>query len=695
MDYDQEFPTATLKFIIVSSSFYAKTFLHEANVAFPFINGYFCRMLGVNQASLYFGDRPLFDGISFILNKNDRVGLVGKNGAGKSTLLKAMAGLQKLDQGEISFPQGYSIGYLPQDMDFEGGKTVLQEAESSFSQSNDLNQRIEEINHQLATREDYESEDYLQLLDELSDLNEKLALLGVDSIEGKIEQVLLGLGFERSDFDRLSDEFSGGWRMRIELAKILLQESDLLLLDEPTNHLDIESIQWLESFLNDYPGSIILISHDRAFLDNLTKRTVEISMGKIYDYQAPYTKYLKLREERREQQIAAYENQQKQIKQTEAFIERFRAKATKAVQVQSRIKQLERMDKIEVEEEDTAAMRFSFPPSPHSGKVSLQVEEVAKSYGDLEVFSKVDLTIERGEKVAFVGKNGEGKSTLSRLIVGEEKPDQGEVKLGHQVQLAYFAQNQAETLDPDKTILETIDEAARGEVRKKIRTLLGSFLFQGDDVDKQVKVLSGGERARLAFCKLLLEPVNLLVLDEPTNHLDIRSKDILKDALLRYDGSLIIISHDRDFLKGLTSKLYEFTKGNVKEHLGGVDEFLRRKKAQDMRSWESEKGGQTKKEVQNDSSSENKKGAMVNERELRKTLKKESRKLEKLESQVTTLETEISEVNEKLKDPDQLEESENAKLIKLWQEKDQALQEVMHQWESQQAKVDELERKLS
>lgn len=627
--------------------------------------------------------------------------MVGKNGAGKSTLLKAMAGLQKLDKGKVSFPQGYTIGYLPQDMDFISGRTVWEEAESSFAKSNQLQERIDEINHQLAVREDYESDEYLGLLDELSDLNEKLNLMGVEAIEGRIEQVLLGLGFLRDDFERQSDEFSGGWRMRIELAKILLQDSDLLLLDEPTNHLDIESIQWLEGFLQDYSGSVVLISHDRAFLDNLTKRTIEISMGQIYDYNAPYSKYLKLRAERREQQMAAYENQQKQIKQTEAFIERFRAKATKAVQVQSRIKALERMDKIEMEEEDTTAMRFSFPPATHSGKISLRIDGVGKSYGELQVFKGVDLTIERGDKISFVGKNGEGKSTLSRLIVGEEKPSSGTLELGHQVKIGYYAQNQAEILNPKKTVFETIDEAARGDVRTKIRSLLGSFLFQGDDVDKPVKVLSGGERARLALCKLLLEPINLLILDEPTNHLDIRSKDILKDALLRYDGSMIVISHDRDFLKGLTNKLYEFSKGQVKEHLGGIEEFLRKKQAADMRSWESEK-----KNDQREKAAEKKKGKEAEgkvekeaerggDRELRKELKRESRKLEKLEKGVSELESELGTINEQLRSADGLSAEENQKLIANWQQKDNELKKLMNQWEKQHELVDELEAKLN
>ena len=474
-------------------------------------------MVGVNNVSLFFADRAIFNEIAFIINKQDRIGLVGKNGAGKSTMLKALAGLQKIDSGNISYPSDLTIGYLPQDMDFESGRTVLDETKTVFEEIHKIQHSIEDINHQLAVREDYESDDYLSLLDKLSDLNERLNLHDVDNMDSSTEKILLGLGFTRKDFERKTEEFSGGWRMRIELAKILLKQADLLLLDEPTNHLDIESIQWLEGFLVTYPGAIVLISHDRAFLDNLTKRTIEISLGRIYDYAAPYTKYLYLRKERREQELAAYENQQKQIKETEDFIDRFRAKATKAVQVQSRIKQLNRLERIEIDVEDNSAMRFHFPPAPRSGKVVIEAENLAKSYGEKKVFSHVDFMVERGEKIAFVGKNGEGKSTMSRLLIQRENPTNGSVKPGHQVHIGYYAQNQADVLDKEKTVFETIDDAARGEARTKVRTLLGSFLFSGDEVDKYVKVLSGGERARLAMCKLLLEPINLLILDEPTN----------------------------------------------------------------------------------------------------------------------------------------------------------------------------------
>jgi len=649
-------------------------------------------MVGLNNATLFFADRPIFKEISFIINKQDRIGLVGKNGAGKTTLLKTFAGLQPLDSGDVSYPNDLSIGYLPQDMDFESGKTVWEETESTFSKSLKVKDQINEINHQLAVREDYESDSYLKMLDDLAELNQKLNLMGFDSLEAEMEKVLLGLGFNRSDFHRQTDEFSGGWRMRIELAKILLQKSDLLLLDEPTNHLDIESIQWLETFLDTYPGAIMLISHDRAFLDNLTKRTIEISLGKIYDYQAPYSKYKVLRKERREQELAAFNNQQKQIKDTEAFIERFRAKATKAVQVQSRIKQLDRMDKIEIEEEDTATMRFSFPPAPHSGKVTLQVNELSKKYDDQLIFSGVNFNIERGEKVSFVGKNGEGKSTLARIIQGE-KPSSGKVELGYQVKIGYFAQNQAEVLDSDKTVFQTIDEAARGEVRTKIRTLLGSFLFQGDEVEKKVQVLSGGERARLAMCKLLLEPANLLILDEPTNHLDIQSKEILKDALQRYDGTLILISHDRDFLKGLTNKCYEFTSGKVKEHLGGIETFLEAKKVADFRDWES-----AEKKLADDSqvgldSGKSSKNTYKENKALKQKIRTQKNKVNKLEQAISREEERLEEINQQLKEGDAFKKPNHQELIQSWEKTNKEVEKLMQAWEDAQQELEQLKKK--
>jgi len=615
----------------------------------------------------------LFNKISFIIANNDRIGLVGKNGAGKSTLLKIIAGEYESDGGNISTPAGYRIGYLPQDMDFVHGKTVMQEAKSVFVEVNELNHKIDDINHQLATREDYESESYLDLLNHLHHHNERLQLLGGFNVEANIETILKGLGFLGTDFNRLTDEFSGGWRMRIELAKILLSNADVLLLDEPTNHLDIESIQWLEDFLKVYQGGVVLVSHDKAFLDNVTNRTIEIALGKIYDYKTYYSKYLEQRKERREQQLAAYNNQQKQIADTEKFIERFRSKATKAVQVQSRIKQLNRLDRIEIEVEDNTAMRFSFPPAPRSGKVVVEAHNVGKSFGDNHVFSKVDFFIERGKKIAFVGKNGEGKTTMIRAIV-KDLAHEGTLKIGHNVAMAYFAQNQAEELDKNKTVLQTIDEAAHGEIRKKIRSLLGSFMFGEEEIDKKIKVLSGGERARVALCKLLLTPVNLLILDEPTNHLDIKSKDVLKNALLRYDGTLIVISHDRDFLDGLTSEMYEFSNGNVKQFLGGVYEFLKTKKADSIKEFEF-KG----KEIQKKEKKNSVHKLSYEERKQRdKDIRKTENKITKLERQISELEIKTAEMNKILLDPT----SYTQELMYEYNAVKKELEQAMQDWET-------------
>lgn len=600
-------------------------------------------MVGINELTVNFGERYLFNKISFLINKQDRIGLVGKNGAGKSSLLKIIAGENQPDEGNVSTPADFTIGYLPQDMDFGHGKTVLDETKSVFKEVNLINAKIDDINHQLETRTDYETDDYMELLNHLNDYNERLSLIGGFTVDADVETILKGLGFTPKDFNRQTDEFSGGWRMRIELAKILLTKSDLLLLDEPTNHLDIESIQWLEDFLKVYNGAVVLISHDKAFLDHVTTRTIEISLGKIYDYKTYYSKYLEQRKERREQQMAAFTNQQKQIADTEKFIERFRSKATKAVQVQSRVKQLDKIDRIEIDEEDTASMRFYFPPAPRSGKVVVEANGVGKSYGDKRIFNDANFFIESGKKIAFVGKNGEGKTTMTKIIVGELEHE-GELKIGHNVNLAYFAQNQAEELDKELTVFETVDKAAHGEIRKQVRNLLGAFMFGGEEADKKIKVLSGGERARVALCKLMLEPINLLVLDEPTNHLDIRSKEVLKAALQKYDGTLIVISHDRDFLDGLVEEMYEFKDGQVKQFLGGVYDFLKSKKVESIREFEQKEKTVAKVEkVVTDN-----KLSFDEKKQLEKDLKRVQNKINNLEKEVERLESNIEDLNIKL-----------------------------------------------
>lgn len=638
-------------------------------------------MVGVNKITLSFADRFLFNNVSFIINKQERIGLVGKNGAGKSTMLKILAGVQPADSGNISTPSDFSLGYLPQDMEFEEGRTVWEEAATVFDQLARTQAKIDDINHQLVTREDYESDSYMQLLDDLTHLNEELVHLDASNMDASIEQLLLGLGFKRNDFTRQTSEFSGGWRMRIELAKILLTNANLLLLDEPTNHLDIESIQWLEDFLKTYEGAIVLISHDRAFLDNVTNRTIEISIGKVYDYKAAYTKYMQLRQERREQEIAAFNNQQKQIKDTEDFIDRFRSKATKAVQVQSRIKHLDKIERIEIDVEDTSAMRFHFPPAPRSGKVALDVKDAGKAYDSKQIFNHADISVVRGEKVAFVGKNGEGKSTMVKLIVGLENYT-GSIEVGHNVSLGYYAQNQSETLDGNKTLFETIDEVATGDMRTKVRSLLGSFLFSGEDVDKKVKVLSGGERARLAFCKLLLKPINLLVLDEPTNHLDLRSKEILKDALKSYDGAMIVISHDRDFLEGLTEKVYEFKDGKVNQHIGDVYEFLRTRKVASFK--EIEKGTDKpapKAEAKPKEAQMNSQNLFELKKELKKECKSLKNSVQNAEKQIALCEGIAEKLNENLQNPSFYKDKDYDKVLKQWQDNNATLEETMGKWE--------------
>lgn len=533
-------------------------------------------MISVNNLTIEFGARPLFTDVSFVINPKDRVALVGKNGAGKSTLLKILAGEQQPTAGVVALQKGSTLGYLPQVMVLSDEHTVLEEAEKAFADISQLQERIARENQELAERTDYESEDYLKLVEAFAHDNERFTMMGGLNYHAELERTLQGLGFQRSDFDRPTREFSGGWRMRIELAKLLMRQPDVLLLDEPTNHLDIESIRWLEQFLAKSPSAVVLVSHDRAFINNVTNRTMEISCGKITDYKVKYNEFMDLRQERREQQLRAYENQQKEIADIQDFIERFRYKPTKSVQVQSRIKQLEKIVPIEVDEVDNSFLHLKFPPCNRCGDYPIICEDVTKRYGEHTVFHNVNLTIKRGEKVAFVGKNGEGKSTLVKCIM-DEIPFDGHLKLGHNVELGYYAQNQAQLLDENKTVFQTIDDVAKGDVRLKIRDILGAFMFGGEASDKKVKVLSGGERSRLAMIRLLLEPVNLLILDEPTNHLDMRTKDVLKEAILAFDGTVILVSHDRDFLDGLVSKVYEFGGGNVREHIGGIYDFLRTK----------------------------------------------------------------------------------------------------------------------
>ena len=542
-------------------------------------------MVSVNNVSLLFGSFVLLDEVSFLITRQERIGLTGRNGAGKSTLMKIIAGLQDPTSGSIERPRELTVGYLEQQMKVSDTTTVLEEALTSFTELQALEQETVACTREVAERTDYETESYRNLCDRLHTASERYRMLGGNDYVSLTGQTLTGLGFSQSDFDRPTRELSGGWRMRVELAKILLKKPDLILLDEPTNHLDIESILWLENFLMTYAGAVILVSHDRTFLDNVTRRTIEISLGKIYDYKVPYTKYTELRRERREQQIAAYRNQQKMIDDTEKFIARFRYKPTKSVQVQSKIKQLKKLDRIEIEEEDLSAINIRFSPAPRSGTVVVEADEASKRYGDHLVLDKISLKIERGEKVAFVGRNGEGKTTLSRMILGQIDFE-GIIKRGHKVSIGYFAQNQDELLNDEMTVLETVERIATGDIRTRLRDILGAFLFHGEDVDKKVKVLSGGERSRLATVQLLLEPYNLLLLDEPTNHLDIRSKEILKKALIKFDGTLIVVSHDRDFLDGLVDKVYEFRDKKIKTHLGGIAEFLRSRKIESLRELE-------------------------------------------------------------------------------------------------------------
>lgn len=597
-------------------------------------------MLNIHQLSVSFGGEYLFEDISFRLNPGDRVGLIGKNGAGKSTMLKMLGKEMQPDGGVISSDKNIRIGFLKQDIDFVLGNTVLEEAYQAFQEIISMELQLDEINTQLAERTDYESESYNQLIVDLSDLTHRYEILGGYNYQGKTERILQGLGFKRSDFDKLTETFSGGWRMRIELAKLLLQDNDVLLLDEPTNHLDIESIIWLEEFLKSYSGAVVIVSHDKMFLDNVTNRTIEISLGKAYDYNKPYSQYLELRAEMRALQLNAQKNQEKQIQQTEKLIEKFRAKASKASMAQSLIKKLDKVDRIEVDDEDTAVMNVRFPVSVNPGKVVIEAEHVAKSYGEKEILKNIDLSVERSSKIAFVGQNGQGKTTLAKIIVGE-LDHQGYLKLGHNVQLGYFAQNQAEYLDGEKTILDTMLDEATDSNRVKVRDMLGAFLFRGDQVDKKVKVLSGGERNRLALCKMLLHPFNVLVMDEPTNHLDIKSKNVLKEALKSFEGTLILVSHDRDFLQGLTDRVYEFRDGKLKEYLGDIDFYLEQRKADDFRAIE-------KKSEVNVIPVEGKKLQRQLSFEEQKELKGLKNKISKIESEIVSLEHDLESLEKEL-----------------------------------------------
>ena len=615
-------------------------------------------MISIQNLSVEFNCNPLFDGVSYVINKKDRIALVGKNGAGKSTMLKIIAGLQSPTRGSVSMPKELVVGYLPQQMVLADTKTLKDEVSEAFDYLHKLNAEIEEVNTQLAERTDYESDAYQKLIDHLTHLNELVAMHGSENCEAETEKTLMGLGFVRADFDRPTSEFSGGWRMRVELAKLLLRKPDVLLLDEPTNHLDIESIQWLENFLKTKANAVVLVSHDRAFIDNVTTRTIEISCGKIYDYNVNYSKFVELRKERVEQQMRAYMNQQKQIQDTEEFIERFRYKATKSVQVQSRIKQLEKIERIEVDEVDNSHINLKFPPAPRSGDYPVIAEDVAKSYGSHLVFSGVTFTIKRGEKVAFVGKNGEGKSTLVKCIMNEI-PFEGTLKIGHNVKIGYFAQNQAQLLDGEITVFDTIDRVAVGDIRTKIRDILGAFMFGGEASDKKVKVLSGGEKTRLAMIKMLLEPVNLLILDEPTNHLDMRTKDVLKDAIRDFNGTVIVVSHDREFLDGLVEKVYEFGGGRVREHLGGIYDFLETKKIESLRELEmtpaksAEKQSQLSKSttVAAKAEAESPKQGRLSYEEQKareRLIRKAQKSVAESEKTIADIEAEIAEIEQKL-----------------------------------------------
>ena len=645
-------------------------------------------MISIEGLRVEFGVKPLFQDVSFVINDKDRIALVGKNGAGKSTMLKILCGMQKPTSGNVAVPTDTTIGYLPQVMNLQDSTTVKEEARKAFAGITDLKAKIDELNKQLSERTDYESDEYMALVHKFSVEHDRYMMMGADNYEAEIERTLTGLGFSRDDLERPTTEFSGGWRMRIELAKILLAKPDVLLLDEPTNHLDIESIQWLEQFLAQSAKAVVLVSHDRAFINNVTNRTLEISCGKVIDYKVKYNEYVKLRAERREQQIRAYENQQKEIADIKDFIERFRYKPTKAVQVQSRIKQLEKIVPIEIDEVDTAALRLKFPPCLRSGDFPVICDDVAKSYGSHIVFENVTMTIRRGEKVAFVGKNGEGKSTLIKCIMGEI-PFEGNLKIGHNVQIGYFAQNQAQLLDENLSVFDTIDRVARGEIRLKINDILGAFMFGGEASEKKVKVLSGGERSRLAMIRLLLEPVNMLILDEPTNHLDMQSKDVLKEAIKSFDGTAIIVSHDREFLDGLVTKVYEFGGGKVTEHLGGIYDFLQNKNIDNLdalHTLSNATGNINKTDEPNPVTSSDKvsyeqhKEQMKQLRKAEKDVKDSEKKIEKMENRLHELDTLLC----------QTEYASDITLVTEYTDIKKSLDEEIERWEQLSEKLEQL-----
>ncbi|MFI3332706.1 MAG: ABC-F type ribosomal protection protein [Rikenellaceae bacterium] len=641
-------------------------------------------MISLDNISVSYGGWQLFDSISFLINPKDRIGLVGRNGAGKSTLLKIIIGEQQPSSGGISLNGDCTIGYLPQTMQIADTTSLVEETAKAFEAVIAIEREIESLTAQIAERTDYESEEYAELIHRLNDANDHYHILGGDTREADIEKTLLGLGFKRSDFPRATREFSGGWRMRIELAKLLLRRPSIFLLDEPTNHLDIESIQWLEDYLKNYNGAVLLISHDRAFLDNVTTRTVEISLGKAYDYKVSYSKYVVLRAERREQMASAYENQQRMIEKNEEFIEKFRYKPTKSNQVQSRIKQLEKIERIEMEDEDLSRLNIKFPPAPRSGQIVAEIKDVGKSFGEKHVFSGANIIIEKGDKIALIGRNGEGKTTLARMIHGELEPTEGSIKLGANINIGYFAQNQDDLMDGDFTVFDTLDRVAVGEVRTKLRDILGAFLFRGEDVDKKVKVLSGGERSRLAMARLMLEPHNLLILDEPTNHMDMRSKDILKEAIKRFDGTVIVVSHDREFLDGTIDKIYEFRDGGVKEYLGGIYYFLEKRKVESLS--EIERKEQPKATTQS-SAPNSGKLSYEQKKEQEKLLRKARKAVESIEEELATTEEKITIYDEKFAESTEYNNADFEEYNRLKAHYDH----LMHEWEKASYEVELIE----